>query len=57
MGRLDVWQAVLSSSEPLTAPQDDASFEATLEGDGSVPSVTVDGITPTTPILFDDRRA
>lgn len=56
-GRIDIWQAVLSSTAPLVAPQDDSAFEATFAGDGAVPAVAIDGITPTRPIQFDDRRA
>jgi len=57
VGRLDIWQAVLSSSAPIVAPQEDSAFEATFAGDGAVPAVAVDGIIPTRPIQFDDRRA
>jgi hypothetical protein len=55
-GRLDIWQANVASTAPITAPQDEGGFMATLEGDMLVPAVSVQGITPVRAIQFDDRR-
>jgi len=56
-GVIDVWQTLLSSAEPIVAPQTDGAFTAVLTGDAQVPSITIGGITPTRAIQFDDRRA